>query len=168
MCVAEGLFSVQAYTDVSSIGRLRTAACPSPLVVSAPTAGWALGPGGPARPGTTHWYTHTTNSIYINYIFFFSNYILCKVFSLPGHGWMLQSWYSTGDPTQAFGLVLPSAIVQLRFLVRKPLEHCCEQLDHVSQDPQRAPWGWVRVRPLVFTKSSTRAGKINFIWFIKI
>lgn len=39
MCVAEGLFSVQAYADVSSIGGGRAAAGPSPLVVSAPTAG---------------------------------------------------------------------------------------------------------------------------------
>lgn len=86
---------------------------------------------------------------------------------LPGQGWMLQSWYSTGDPTQALGLVLPSAVEQLRFRVRKPLEHCWEQLDQVSHDPQRTPWGWDRVRPLVFTKSSTRAGK-HFICFVRI
>lgn len=72
---------------------------------------------------------------------------------------MLQSWYSTGDPTQVLGLVLPSAVKQLRFRVRKPLEHCWEQPDHNSHSPQRTPWGWDGVRPLVFTRSSTSAGK---------
>ena len=58
MCVAESLFSVQADTDVPSVSRWRAAALPSPLVVSTSTAGRAVGPGGPARPSSTHWYTH--------------------------------------------------------------------------------------------------------------
>lgn len=37
---------------------------------------------------------------------------------LPGHGWGLQSWYSTGDPLQAFGEFLPSMPVQVRLRER--------------------------------------------------
>ena len=65
MCITEGLFCVQAYTDVTSIGRGRVAASPSPLVMPTPTAGWALGPGCPTRPGPTYWNTHIRNVIYV-------------------------------------------------------------------------------------------------------
>lgn len=54
MCAAERLFGVQADADVPPAGGGRVAARPSPLVVSAAAAGRALGPGGPAGPGSAH------------------------------------------------------------------------------------------------------------------
>lgn len=39
VCVAEGLLSVQAYTDVSSVGRRGATACAGSLVVPTPAAG---------------------------------------------------------------------------------------------------------------------------------
>ncbi len=73
----------------------------------------------------------------------------------PGHGWVLQSWYSTGAPLQANGVLLPSGVAQERLRVRKPLEHSLEQADHVSHDDQAAPWTRVTGRPIL-NKSSTR------------
>lgn len=40
------------------------------------------------------------------------------VCTLPGHGWGLQSWYSTGDPLQALGELLLSMLVQVRLRER--------------------------------------------------
>lgn len=69
VCVAERLLSVQAYADISSTGRWWITAGSSPLVVSAPTAHWALGPGRPTRPGSIHWQTqiihYTSCNVYI-------------------------------------------------------------------------------------------------------
>jgi hypothetical protein len=82
---------------------------------------------------------------------------------LPGQGWELQSWYSTGDPLQALGLLLPSAEAQVRLRVRKPLAHSWEQVDHVSHGDHLVPPGCrstgrpLLPPPLALTKSSTRA-----------
>lgn len=57
VCVAQRLLCVQADADVSSVSWGWVAAGAGALVVSAPTAGRALGPGGPAGPGAGHWHT---------------------------------------------------------------------------------------------------------------
>lgn len=54
MYITEGLLCMQADADVPSMCRCRAAACPSSLIVAASAAGWALGPGRPAWPGSTH------------------------------------------------------------------------------------------------------------------
>lgn len=61
------------------------------------------------------------------------------LFILPGQACTLQSWYSTGEPLQATGALLPSGPVQDLRRVRYPLEQLCEHPDQESHEDQPGP-----------------------------